>query len=86
MDQMTNKSLQIEDTFPFAVPFSWVGIEHPVRGVDASDSQSWAEAMSNIIEYFGLPGDRYKTRFDSNHIVFLFRQEQDAAICILKFK
>lgn len=63
-----------------------VGTQHPIRGVDGNDSQAWAEAMSNIIDYFGLPGDRYTTRFDSDKIVFLFCNEQDAALCILKFK
>ena len=72
--------------FTYPVLFSLIGVQHPIRGVDAEDSQGWAEAMSNIIEYFGLPGDRYTTRFDSNNIVFLFHKEQDAALCILKFK
>jgi hypothetical protein len=62
------------------------GNQHQIRGVDDNNSQAWAEAMSDIIDYFGLPGDRYTTRFDSDNIVFLFHKEQDAALCILKFR
>ena len=83
---MTNNSPKQNDEFLHAVSFSWVGIKNPIRGVDGKDPQSWAEAMSLVVEYFGLPGDRYITRFDPNDIVFLFKHEQDAALCILKFR
>lgn len=83
---LNNKLPAQNEDFIYPVMFSWVGVQHSIRGVDAHDAQGWAEAMTNVIEYFGLPGDRYITRFDPHNIVFLFRQEQDASLCILKFK
>lgn len=74
------------DAFIYAVPFSWVGQQYPVLSVKNITTQNWAEAMTNVIEYFGLPGDRYITRFDQQFITFLFRSEEDATMCVLKFR
>jgi len=83
---MNAKSPSTNTEFPYAVRFSWLGIQYPIRGIDPRDSQGWADAMASIVEHFGLPGDRYITQFDPHDVVFRFRQEQDATVCILKFK
>ena len=39
------------------------------------DSQFRMEG--EVVEVFGLPGDRYTTYVDANYMDFLFRDEQD---------
>ncbi len=50
------------------------------------ESQSnhwWNEICANIIEHFGLPGDKYVTEVNSECMHFSFKNEQDALMCRL---
>lgn len=50
------------------------------------ESQSnvwWNETCANVIEHFGLPGDRYTTEVSVDSMKFFFRTEQDALMCRL---
>lgn len=85
MDQMTNKLQLQNEHFCFPVRFSWVGLNQRKFGSD-NLPLNWGHAMAAIVETFGLPGDRYVSKFDEDDLVFLFHDEQDAALCILKFR
>lgn len=41
----------------------------------------WNETCANIMEHFGLPGDRYSTCITENYMEFNFKSEQDALMC-----
>ena len=43
----------------------------------------WNETCANIMEHFGLPGDRYTTEVSSEYMKFNFKTEQDAFMCKL---
>jgi hypothetical protein len=43
------------------------------------------ENMAEVLEEFGLPGNRYIVKFKENSITLQFRQPQDAVFCALKF-
>jgi hypothetical protein len=53
--------------------------QHPVAGFRL-------ENMSEVLEEFGLPGNRYIVNFKENSITLQFRQPQDAVFCVLKFQ
>ncbi len=37
----------------------------------------WNEICAQVIEKFGLPGDRYTTEISSNWMIFYFREAED---------
>jgi hypothetical protein len=48
------------------------------------ESQSntwWNETCANIIEHFGLPGDKYTTEVSADDMRFFFTDERDALMC-----
>jgi hypothetical protein len=53
--------------------------QHPVRGIGI-------EVAAEVVEEFGLPGDRYITTFEKNSITLRFQRSDDAVFCALKFQ
>jgi hypothetical protein len=50
------------------------------------ESQSniwWNETCANIMEHFGLPGDRYVTEVSTECMKFSFYDDRDALMCRL---
>lgn len=41
----------------------------------------WSETCADIIEVFGLPGNRYTTEVSTECMKFFFKTEQDALMC-----
>jgi hypothetical protein len=41
----------------------------------------WNETCANILEHFGLPGDRYVTAITADHLHFDFNDDKDALMC-----
>lgn len=41
----------------------------------------WNEITANIINHFGLPGGRYTTELSSDHMNFIFENDQDGLMC-----
>ena len=44
----------------------------------------WNHVATRAIEQFGLPGDRYICRADTNHINFVFEDNKDALMFALE--
>jgi hypothetical protein len=40
----------------------------------------WNEMLANVVEVFGLPGDRYITDVDVDDMTFWFRDPHDALL------
>jgi hypothetical protein len=50
------------------------------------ESQSkvwWNETCADIMEHFGLPGDKYVTEVTTDYMKFIFRDDRDALMCRL---
>lgn len=48
------------------------------------ESQSnvwWNETCANIIEHFGLPGEKYTTEISADDMKFFFTDDRDALMC-----
>ncbi len=43
----------------------------------------WNQTCANIIEVFGLPGDKYQTEVSTEAMIFYFQNEKDAFMCQL---
>jgi hypothetical protein len=43
----------------------------------------WNETCANIMEHFGLPGDRYVTEVSTECMKFSFYDDRDALMCRL---
>lgn len=43
----------------------------------------WNEICANIVEHFGLPGNKYTTEVSENAMKFYFCDEKDAFMCKL---
>ena len=41
----------------------------------------WNELCSNVIEVFGLPGDRFVSRPTADYMDFTFKNQKDADLC-----
>ncbi len=41
----------------------------------------WNEICANIVEHFGLPGDRYTTEVSADEMKFFFKDEREALLC-----
>ena len=41
----------------------------------------WNESCADVIEVFGLPGDRFTSHPTMNSMEFYFKSEKDAALC-----
>ena len=44
---------------------------------------SWNEVCAQIVERFGLPGDKYTTEVSADWMGFKFKDEKDALMCRL---
>jgi hypothetical protein len=47
------------------------------------NEQMWNEVCAWAIEYFGLPGDRFQTHANVNHMDFVFKSNKDALMMAL---
>ena len=47
---------------------------------DKDTSELWNLRMSQVVEIFGLPGDRYVTEIAIDNMTFWFREYQDALL------
>ena len=45
-----------------------------------NEMQQWNHMLANIVEVFGLPGDRYVTEITSEDMTFWFRDQHDALL------
>ena len=45
-----------------------------------NEMQRWNEMLANIVEVFGLPGDRYVTEITTEDMTFWFRDHHDALL------
>ena len=43
----------------------------------------WNEICANVVEKFGLPGDKYTTEVSQDSMKFFFHDEKDALMCRL---
>ena len=43
--------------------------------------QWWNESCADVLEVFGLPGDRYITNANISHMDFIFKSKKDADLC-----
>jgi hypothetical protein len=41
----------------------------------------WNETCANIIEHFGLPGDKYTTEVSADEMKFFFKNDREALMC-----
>ena len=41
-------------------------------------TELWNHRMANVVELFGLPGDRYVTEITEDYMTFWFRDANDA--------
>ena len=41
----------------------------------------WNETCANIIEHFGLPGNKYTTELSADEMKFFFKDEREALMC-----
>lgn len=41
----------------------------------------WNELCSNVVEVFGLPGDRFASRPTADYMDFTFKNQKDADLC-----
>ena len=47
------------------------------------NAQMWNDVCAWAIEYFGLPGDRFRTTANVNHMDFIFKSNKDALLMAL---
>jgi hypothetical protein len=43
----------------------------------------WNNVCADVVEHFGLPGNKYTTEVSENAMKFCFRDEKDALMCRL---
>jgi len=41
----------------------------------------WNETCANILEHFGMPGDKYVTEITADYMHFDFTDDRDALMC-----
>lgn len=47
------------------------------------NKQWWNQTCADIMEQFGLPGQRYVTEVTEDHMSFIFYNDHDALLCKL---
>lgn len=45
------------------------------------DNVWWNETCAMVLEFFGLPGDRFMYRPFVDHMIFEFKSEEDLLLC-----
>lgn len=63
-----------KDDFPYLAMLGWMD-EH----------QNWNNIVADIVDQFGLPGDRYMCHPGADAMQFRFRSEQDLLLFKLKW-
>ena len=64
------------------IPARDEGYVHLVRLPWTGQSQYWwNEACADIMDVFGLPGDRFTSHPTEKYMDFYFRSEKDASLC-----
>jgi hypothetical protein len=67
-----NTNIKSEDNqFIHVVPVPWQG----------QKDYWWNEVCADILEVFGLPGNRYTSHPTENKMDFCFKSEKDAQLC-----
>lgn len=46
-----------------------------------NEAPPWNEVCADIIEVFGLPGQRFMTHATPNSLTFYFKSDHDALLC-----
>ena len=41
----------------------------------------WNKTCANIMEHFGLPGDKYTTEVSTDEMKFFFKDDREALMC-----
>ena len=65
------KQSAIRDGFLHKVSITWNG----------QSGKWWNESCADVLEVFGLPGDRFQSHPTMNSMDFYFKSEKDAALC-----
>ena len=52
---------------------------------DLDNVRRWDEVCAWAIEYFGLPGDRFQTYANVNHMDFVFESNKDALLMAIQW-
>jgi hypothetical protein len=63
------------EDFPWHARIAW----------HSKGTMSWNEICAQVIEQFGLPGDRYFTKVGLLEMAFIFRNPQDLLLFKLKW-
>jgi hypothetical protein len=45
------------------------------------DGHWWNEACADVLEVFGLPGERFMSKPTANHMFFYFKSQRDLELC-----
>ena len=48
---------------------------------DSQHNIWWSNICAQIIEHFGLPGDRYTSHPTEDNMAFIFKNDKDALMC-----
>ncbi len=62
--------------------------KHPLKiswSIGDGYGDPWNEICAQVIEKFGLPGDRYTTEISTNWMIFYFREAEDLLMAKLSF-
>jgi hypothetical protein len=59
------------DGYIHAISIPWKGQDH----------YWWNEACADVLEVFGLPGDRFTSHPSENQMDFYFKSKKDADLC-----
>lgn len=54
-----------------------------IKWQSSATKQMWTEPCAQIMEQFGLPGNRYTTEITNETMKFHFKTEHDALMCQL---
>lgn len=63
---------------------SWIEVKIPWH-TGSDGTTSWNEICAWALGEFGLPGERYVTHPTPDEMTYLFRDEKDAVLMILKW-
>lgn len=64
------------------IPARDAGFVHQIRlPWTGQASYWWNEACADVMEVFGLPGDRFTSHPTADYMDFYFKSEKDAKLC-----
>jgi len=64
--------VDIEQSHPFPVKINWTTEQGTIW---------WNETCADVLEIFGLPGDRFIYKPYLDYMIFNFKTEKDAIMC-----